>query len=98
MTEEEYEAKRTFIQKEYNNKLKALNKECASSNNPYKIGDVITDHYHTIRIERIGLSSHKAHNDMPQCVYRGVELKKDGTPKKRQVDTVMFQCNVKEKK
>lgn len=98
MTKEEYEAKKILLWKEYNDKLEALNKECASSNNPYKIGDVIIDHYHTIRIERIVYAGNKDHNDMPFCRYYGVELKKNGTPKKRQMDTVMYQCNVKEKR
>lgn len=66
----------------------------ALANNPYKIGDIISDHNTTIRI------SHKPKirvdiYGIPSCVYKGVQLNKDGSPSKRQKETIIFQTNIK---
>lgn len=88
---------------EYNSKLKSLNDkfetdkeeiqiEYALSNNPHKVGDIIEDHYHTIQIERFKVYPGLG---IPQCVYYGTELKKDGSPTKKQINFTMYQSNIK---
>jgi hypothetical protein len=57
-----------------------LIRQFAWAQNPYKIGDVISDHRITIKIEKILATKE---NGKPTCVYKGPELKKDGTPKKK---------------
>jgi hypothetical protein len=57
-------------------KLELIKKFCLL-NNPYKIGDKITDLSGSIIIEKIKFSRY----DMC-CVYFGSSLKKDGTPRK----------------
>lgn len=75
----------------YNKKLQELNDEyqkaknelaiqCATENNPYKIDDVITDHIGSIKISK--MKAHSGFYSIPEMMYFGVELKKDGTPKK----------------
>lgn len=91
-----------MTEKEYQEGLEALRKkrieldtEYALSNSPYQSGDIIQDHYHIIRIEEIRMV--KKYNGTPQCLYMGVELTKALQPKKRQLDTAIYQENVKRK-
>ena len=49
----EFEEGRKEIEDDYKNQKKELYYKYASSNNPYKIGDIIKDHYHIIRIKKI---------------------------------------------
>lgn len=75
-----------------NQKIKDINKEAqlkvnkeikayCDANNPYKVGDIFTDHIGSIKIEKIGYNIDLGRY-RPYCVYIGAELKKDGTPKK----------------
>ena len=45
-----------------------------------KVGDIVTDHYQTIRVERMSLYGYP----IPFMRYQGTELTKQGVPKKRQ--------------
>lgn len=76
-----------------NEKMEELYKEFAFSNNPYKIGDVITDHFHTIKIEKIEVSVSN-YPEYPECFYVGPSLDKRGNPKKRQNDGGIYQSNI----
>ena len=77
MKREELELKLNELENEYIlNKKKLIRKFC-DANNPYKVGDVFTDHIGSIKVELIRYN----YSDY-NCVYFGVELKKDGTPKK----------------
>lgn len=91
-----------MTEKEYQERLESLRKmrieldtEYALSNSPYKIGDIIQDHYHTIKIEKIKFANR--YDGTPQCVYYETELTKTLQPKKRQTDISMYQENVKRK-
>lgn len=79
MTIEEYYNEMKEILNESQEKEKQALKLYCESNNPYNIGDKFTDHIGSILIERFyfSLSSHK-----PLIGYYGLELKKDGTPRK----------------
>jgi hypothetical protein len=57
-------------------------------NNPYKIGDKFTDHLGSIIIEQIKYSSVDF-----CCVYIGIELKKDGNPRKDGSKRKAYQTN-----
>lgn len=91
MTEEIYTERKKQLETQLQLDLNKLRRECAEANNPYKIGDVISDHYHTIRIESM---AEYGWGTLPYMLYRGVELKKDGTPTKRQENTEMHQTNI----
>lgn len=91
MTKEEYKKEIVKLQK----MRKELDSRFALSNSPYKVGDIIQDHYHIIKVEEISVV--KGYNGWPQCIYIGTELTKSLQPKKRQVDTAMYQENIKRK-
>lgn len=93
MTKEEYEKRIKSIDRECEEKKRKLRIECAKSNNPYKIGDVVEDHIGKLRIESIVFNN--VTWQFPSCVYYGVELKKDGTPCKRQTNIPVYQSNIK---
>ena len=68
------------IQREANNKQDELRKQFAKGHNTIKVGDIITDHYHTIKVERMNIYGHP----VPFMRYYGIELTKKGDEKKRQ--------------
>lgn len=82
------------LKSQYDNAVTELNRAYAIANSPAKVGDVITDHYHAIRVEQISVVTGR-YKAFPQCVYIGVELKKNGTPTVRQSDTTVYQENLK---
>ena len=94
MTKEEYNNEIKSIKEECDRKLTELAKRFALTNNPYKIGDIRKDHYHIIQIQKIGISLSLG---VPECRYSGIQLTAKLQPAKRQTDTTMCQCNVKEK-
>ncbi len=92
MTKEEYQDRIKQIDAKHKKMKTDLAIEYAKSNNPYKVGDIVEDHIGKIRIERICIS--KIIIDYPCCTYYGVELKKDGTPCKRQTNRGIHQSNI----
>ena len=94
MTKEEYESGLAALEKEYKAKCNELARNYAMSNNPYKVGDILQDHYQIIKVERIGYGTNL--RGLPECWYRGTQLTKKLEPKKRQdLDPRMVQSNVK---
>lgn len=82
------------IEVEASQKRELLNKVFAIHNNPYKVGDIVEDSNGKLEIEKITYSSSYG-NYLPQCVFRGIDLKKDGTPKLRQdKDRRVYQSNI----
>ena len=94
MTNTEYDSKLEKLRLEFEQNKRSLAIEYATSNNPYKVGDVISDHYKTIRIEKWKISLYSRY---PSLVYTGVLLKKDGTPAKKQDDRTVWQSNINKK-
>lgn len=97
MTFTELKKKANILKNEYLTQIRELRKEYAIEHNPIKVGDIITDHYHTIKVESMVafVESHYYNNDIPYIRYKGVELTKKGVPKKRQQDNIMAQPNIK---
>ena len=93
MTTKELQEKMMEVQRECNDKQSVLRKQYAIEHNPVKVGDIVTDHYHTIRVERMGVYGYP----VPFMRYHGTELTKQGEPKKRQPvpDNPAFQNHVK---
>lgn len=67
-------------------------KRYCDANNPYKVGDVFTDHIGSVKIEKI---KHYISYSNPCCVYFGLELKKDGNPRNDLRKRDAYQCNEK---
>lgn len=68
------------IQREANHKQDELREQFAKGHNNIKVGDIITDHYHTIKVERMNVCGYP----VPFMRYYGIELTKKGEEKKRQ--------------
>lgn len=85
MNKEEYLKAKKVLEEEFEEKKKQLAKEFAFSNNDVKIGDIITDHYKTIRVEKF-LWGYDFVSHMPCMCYLGVRLTKKGEPVKREAD------------
>ena len=79
MTQEEYLKSLDRLNAEHLEKCKQLAISYAMANNPYKVGEIFEDHLGKIIIESIGVS---VYDKTPACTYYGLELKKDGTPRK----------------
>ena len=81
---EEYESRLKVITENFENQKKHLAQEYAFSNSPYKEGDIITDSVGSIKIEFIQYTvGGNFYSKYPQCVFTGIELKKDLTPTKK---------------
>tara|TARA_R110000868_G_scaffold348792_1_gene609989 strand:+ start:500 stop:793 length:294 start_codon:yes stop_codon:yes gene_type:complete len=94
MTNEEYKKAYDLIESEFQDKKKQLAATYANSNNPYKIGDVITDHICSIKIDKIKWC-YTSWGDNPACmIYYGVELKANGEPTKKQKIRGVHQSNI----
>jgi len=91
MRKEQYNEEMKQLEIIHDNNKRELYKKFAFANNPYKIGDMITDHVATIKIEKIQV--HKTY-DMPQCVYIGTKYNKDGKVSKKQDHNTIFQNNI----
>ena len=88
MTKETLEQELAQLLADYEQSKKELIKRYCIANNLYKVGDVFTDHFGSIKIEKITYSAHSR-----CCVYFGHELKKDGTPKKSGAVRRAYQIN-----
>jgi hypothetical protein len=94
MSKEEYAKAIEEETKAHENRLKLIQKEYAFSNNTVKEGDIVEDRNGKIKVEKIFYSSGYLRG-FPCCVYRGVELKKDGTPTKKGDKRDVWQTNLK---
>ena len=89
MTKQDLEEQLKIIDKKSEaEKIEVIKRYC-DANNPYKIGDKFTDHVGTIIIEKIGYSNYTS----LCCTYFGLELKKDGKPRKEGSKRVAYQSN-----
>ena len=93
MTQEVYDEKMMQIDRSYKAAKNELYKEFAYANNPYKIGDIVSDHMGSIKIERINVCL--SYLSTPLCVYFGTEYTKKGEPNKRGGKRSVYQINIK---
>jgi hypothetical protein len=80
------------VQKECQDKQTALRIQFALEHNPVKVGDIVTDHYHTIRVENMSFCGYP----IPHMRYTGIAMTKKGVPAKRQPSPrePVFQGNI----
>lgn len=90
MTREEYLAEKYRLRQEYDGSIDELKIRYANANNPYKQGDIVEDHAHKIKIQKLKVYP----TDPPQMIYTGVWLKKDGAPNKKGEVVNVFQSNL----
>jgi hypothetical protein len=93
MTAEEYKKEYQRLEDLHTQSLKELALNYAKENNPYKVGDIFTDHMGSIIIETIKAVNPNIIHRLPSCSYFGLELKKDGTPRKDKSKRTAYQTN-----
>jgi len=94
MTEQEYNQSLSDLKDKYESDKRKIDGQYAIGLNPYNIGDIIKDHNSILKIEKIGWSYSYSG---PTCLYKGIELKADLNPSKKQSCTTMYLSNVKQK-
>ena len=92
MEYDDYKLKYDEIDNEADMKKNELDKEYAYSHNTIKVGDFITDHIGTIKVEKI---SYAKFNPTPECVYIGPIYTKSGHRSKCGGIRYVFQRNIK---
>lgn len=93
MTAEEYNQTIKDIEKTAEEAKKKVVIHYALSNNSVKEGDIVTDHKCTIRVDKVSVSRGRSY-ELPQCVYDGVILKKDGSDNVKGKRDTVYQSNM----
>lgn len=96
MTPEQYKQGLKHLEDQFDKDKLELAREYALANNPYKVGDKVTDHIGSIIIEGISISRGSRYGDLPSCVYSGTALTKKGVPTKRNDKRTVWQQNIEE--
>ncbi len=91
MTKTELEKQLHDLEQETEKKRKAILIEYANSNSTVKPGEIVRDHIGSVLVQKIGVY---ADRNNAQCMYTGIELKKDLTPVKKGTTRTVFQCNL----
>lgn len=94
MTKQEFDNRLNFIENRYDKEKESLYIEYAKSNNPCEIGDIIEDHVGKGRIikQKVTRNYHDRRSSM---FYECIELKMDGTPRKKETLRTFYQSNLK---
>ncbi len=71
--------------------IKQVIRKYCDANNPHKIGDIITDHWSTIKIDEM---KYYLDESQPQMVYFGFVLKKDLSPRLDKIRESIYQTNI----
>ena len=72
-------------------KLKSLSAKFCEDNNPIKIGDIISDSQKTIKVTEINSCFDSFVCAVPNCVYKGVRVTKNGETWKesKKIETIL---------
>ena len=103
MTKKDFLAELNILRQDYKKAKEDLYLKFAEENNPFKVGDIVEDHYHIIKIRKIKHRFPDARaifndgSDFPTTIFTGTELNLELSPKKIQRNIYMYLCNVKEK-
>lgn len=89
MTEQELNQSILELSRSFEAGKRLFIRQYCDANNTYKIGDVFTDYAGSILIEDINYD----YSSPPCCAYIGIELNKDGTPKKSGEKRWAYQSN-----
>jgi len=95
MTKEEYNEEMKKIDNVMNNMRNQVRKHYAFANNPYKVGQIIEDHYQRILIEKIEMNYCILALPYPECKYWGLKLTKQNRSFKNSEKNWIFQSDIK---
>lgn len=83
MTKQEYREALHEINVKADNERRIQERAFATEHSPVLVGDYISDHCNTIRVENWEVAKRAYEfNAVPCLVYKGKTCKKDGTPRK----------------
>lgn len=92
----ELRAKVFAIEEAAKKQIIELEKKYAFNNGLVKVGDIVTDHYHSIIVDGIFYAGKSFESfDAPELKYVGVRVKKNGEPFKSGERSVVFQSNIR---
>jgi hypothetical protein len=94
MTFEDYKIKNKQLEDNFEKDKTQLTKDFINSNNPYSIGDIISDKLGSIKIEKIQYYCPKSKLEKPCAVYVGQIYTKNQTPTKSKKHRTIFQYNI----
>ncbi|HLO91552.1 MAG TPA: hypothetical protein VK172_10350 [Lentimicrobium sp.] len=97
MNNEEYKKKCMDSYQKHLEEIRLISREFVDANNPHKVGDMVTDHIGTIKIEEIGYSYSSRFWDkgeLPYALYLGTVYTKKGIPSKKGEKRTVHQCNL----
>lgn len=94
MTKQEFDDRLKELRIEFDKKKKALLVDFALSNNTITEGDIVKDHIGIAEVVKVGI--YCTYDGRSAMKYNCVELKKDGTPKKKETMRWVYQTNIKE--
>lgn len=75
MLKEEYYEKKEKLFINYNTEMDELNNKYALAHSNIKIGEIVSDKNKSIIVDRMGCSSVRTKDKLPQCYYVGYRLK-----------------------
>lgn len=93
MTLDEYKAEVDKINRESDKKKNDLIIRYCHENARFKAGDIVEDHNGKVLVEKVVAS--RMFSGIPDPVYRGKSLKKDGTPRKDVEIRNVYQSDIK---
>ena len=95
MNKDEYIKRSKELQNEYEKSIKQLVNQYALANNTIQIDDIIEGNGYIIQVKKI-FPCKTFLSDFPECFYKGIQLKKDLKPMKKQDSSAsVYQCNAK---
>lgn len=94
MTKEELKKKIDELSRQFEKEKNKIYEQYLDEKYGIKIGDIVTDHAHTIKVESIDYF-YDCFLDGPTAKLKGPDYKKDGTISKRQTNTPVYLQNVK---
>lgn len=95
MNKEDYFKRLKELETEYKKSIRQLAYDYALANNTIQIDDIIEGNGYIIQVKKI-FPCKTFLSDFPECFYKGIQLKKDLKPMKKQDSSVsVYQCNAK---
>jgi hypothetical protein len=94
MTKEELKEKINELSRQFEEEKNKIYKQYLEEEYSIKIGDIVTDHVHTIKVESIDYF-YDCFLHIPTAKLNGPDYKKDGTISKRQTNMPVYSQNIK---
>lgn len=94
MTREEFDKRLKELRLEFDKNKNALLVNFALSHNTIAVGDIVKDHIGCALVVKVGI--HCTFDGYSEMKYNCIELKKDGTAKKKETMRWVYQSRIKE--